>query len=953
MKPQFRAPLFLFCVASLALSVGACGADPAVIPITGTDAGPPDAGPGVRTTFPGLDGEVEVIRDPRGMVHIYATTLHDATFVQGYAMALDRYPQMELTRRFITGRVSEFSPTADANSINDDLNARWIGHARNAELIYATLAEGGDEKIAIDSFSAGVSLYIQDLIDERVDLPRGTEVINFVISSGTLDPWRPQDSLAIGRYLSNALSYAAGDEIGLTEAREAIAMEFPAGDPRANIFHDFWSFQPVEAVFTREGIPNLGTDTGTRALRPPGRPGVALPAFHPDPTALAAASRFFEGADTLMKRIAPRDRGSNNWIVSGSKSATGNSLLMNDPHLSLDNPPLFWYAHLNTKRDGGPSATLNVSGLSLIGVPGIIIGYNDDIAWGVTTANHDVTDVYQETITDGGAGPDTVLFEGAQVPIETFTETINVSGGTPVVATFERVPHHGLIIPEIRDGMVVPRTGTTALSVRWTGNEPSSELSAFFRLNVATSLDEARDAIQLFEVGAQNFVFVARGSDEIYWSTQSRVPVRPDACLTYDPTTGVGIGPMFVLPGDGSCEWATAPMSDRYIPHDFNPTRGFIATANQDLVGATADGNPLDDGTPTEPFYIGWDYDIGHREARISNELTRLTTRGDVTVEEMQTLQGDLRSPLGALLAPALVTSLEHAAEQVAMPGPTGPYPELAEEITAAGPATMARVELLRERLAAWTYTTPPAVEGTPTAAEISESVATTIFNAAITRITRAAFMDEADRIGHRPWGQPISKTLQWALLDPMQLGTYDAAIGDTVLWDDVSTSPTVETRDEIVLRAFVSLLAAMETRFESPDLDTWRWGALHTLRLASVLPVLGTDFALPTERSTTFPDGYPRHGDLWGVDASNFNLWTSTDDYTYGSGPQQRLVVEMTDTGPKIWNALPGAQVLDTRSPHYGDEIELWRTNQAPPLFFTDADVAANTETSTTYRPD
>jgi len=947
MKPQFRSFLLFFCATSL-LAVGGCGDDDETAPVP--DLGV-DAGSQSRTTFPGLDGPVEVVRDARGMVHIYASTLHDATFVQGYTMALDRYPQMELTRRFITGRVSEFSPTANADSINDDLEARWIGHARNAEIIYGTLAEGSDEKTAIDAFSAGVSLYIEDLLAERVDLPRGNEVINFVISSGTLNPWRPQDSLAIGRYLSNALSYAANDEIGLTESREAVATVFPAGDPRANIFHDLWSFAPVEAVFSRDGIPNLGTDTGTRALRPPGRPGTTiLPAFHPDRSALALASRFFQGAQALTQRIAPRDRGSNNWVVSGSKSATGNSLLMNDPHLSLDNPPLFWYAHLNTKRDGGAGATLNVSGLALIGVPGIIIGYNDDLAWGVTTANHDVTDVYEETITDGGAGPDTVLFNGTQVPIETFTETINVSNGPAVVATFERVPHHGLIVPDIRDGTAVPRTATTALSVRWTGSEPSSELTAFLRLNFATNIDEARAAIALFEVGAQNFVFVERGSDDIYWSTQSRVPVRPDACLTYDPATGLGIGPMFVLPGDGSCEWSATPMSDRYLPHDLNPTRGYIATANQDLVGATADGNPLDDGTVTEPFYIGWDYDIGHRQARIANELQRLTTRGNVTVDEMKALQGDLRSPLGALLAPALVTSLEHAADELATPGT---HPELADEITAAGAPTMARVELLRERLAAWTYTTPPAVEGTPTAAEISESVATTIFNAAITRITRAAFKDETDRIGRRPWGQPISKTLQWALLDPEALRTFDLAIGDTVLWDDVTTAPTVETRDEIVLRAFVDLLEAMETRFATATLDDWRWGRLHTLRLDSVIPrVVSEPFVLPA-RTGAFPDGYPRHGDLWGVDASNFDLWTSTDNYAYSSGPQQRLVVEMTDTGPKIWNALPGSQVLDARSPHFGDEIELWRTNQAPPMFFTDADIAANTETTTTYTPE
>jgi penicillin amidase len=959
MKPQFRAPLFFFCLATLALSLGACGDDDATPDAGPPDAGPPDAGPGERTTFPGLDGTVEVVRDTRGMVHIYATTTHDVMFVEGYRMALDRFPQMELMRRNVTGRLSEVLP-ADPQYLQLDLEARWSGHARNAEAIYATLGADSEEKLALDAFSAGVSLYIEDLLAERVRLPLGAEIINFVISSGTLDAWRPQDTLAIARYMVHSLGYAADEEIQLTAAREAAAAEFPAGDPREDIFSDLWSFKAAEAVYTRTGIPNFGVDTGTRALRPPGGPVARLPEFHANRATLARATRFFAGANRLTHLMALSDRGSNNWVVSGSKTATGNSLLMNDPHLSLNNPPLFWYVQLNTKRDGGPTATLNTSGLALVGSPVVLLGYNDSIAWGLTVAYHDATDVYEETITDGGTGPDTVLFNGAQVPIETVDETINVSGSAPVVAHFERVPHHGFIVPEIVDGVVLPRTGTTALSVRWTGDTPSNEAGAIFRINQATSIDEARTALQGFETGAQNFVFIERGTDDIFWSTQARLPVRPDACLTYDPATRIGIGPMFVMPGDGTCEWGATAMSDRYIPHDFSPARGFIATANQDPVGVTDDGNPLNDGTVAEPFYAGWEYDLGHREARITSELTRLTTRGNVTVEEMRAIQNDERSPMGTLLVPALVTSLEHAAAQAAAPGASGPYPELDDEITAAGAATMARVELLRERLAAWDYTTPAGVEGTPTAAVIAASVATTIFNTALTRIVRGAFFDETERLGERPSGPMISKALERALLNPSAafpagLATYDAAIGDTILWDDVTTVGTIETRDEIILRAFVDVLDAMETRFASSDMDTWRWGKLHVLQLSSggSVPAVGRDrFTLPLVSSTTFPDGYPRHGDLWGVDASNYDVWTSTDDYSYHSGPQQRLVVEMTDTGPKIWNALAGSQVLDTRSPHFGDEIELWRNNEAPPLFFTDADVTANTETTTNYTP-
>ena len=194
----------------------------------------------------------------------------------------------------------------------------------------------------------------------------------------------------------------------------------------------------------------------------------------PDVELLSQAQGFLDGARRLREVFGDDSRGSNNWVVSGAKTASGAPLLANDPHLSLPSPPLFWYSHLNTKRAGG---NLDVEGISLVGVPGIILGFNDRIAWGSTTANHDVTDVYEENITAGQSGaPDTVLFKGQQVPIEIITETIKVAGKPDVVLKLENVPHHGVIIPTIQNGAVVPRTASKAFSVRWTGNDVSSEV---------------------------------------------------------------------------------------------------------------------------------------------------------------------------------------------------------------------------------------------------------------------------------------------------------------------------------------------------------------------------------------------------------------------------------------------------------------------------------------------
>src|SRR5262249_38726162 len=157
-------------------------------------------------------------------------------------------------------------------------------------------------------------------------------------------------------------------------------------------------------------------------------------------------------------------------------------LLANDPHLSLYSPPIWWYVHLNTKRAGGD---VNVMGVTLAGAPGVTLGFNDDIAWGATITAYDVTDIYDETLTPGS--PDTVAFQGAQVPIQTVNETIAVAGADPVVLPVEIVPHHGYIIPGTKQG-------GHALSVRYIGSEVSNELAYFLGLATAHNVDEARTA---------------------------------------------------------------------------------------------------------------------------------------------------------------------------------------------------------------------------------------------------------------------------------------------------------------------------------------------------------------------------------------------------------------------------------------------------------------------------
>ncbi len=882
-----------------------------------------------QLSVPGLEGEVSAVQDDRGMWHIYAETLVDATRAEGYLMARDRFGEMEFIRRSATGRLAE---AGGDGYFQGDVDARFLGNRRNAQAIWDALDD--ENKTLLEAFSAGVTAYVEQIRTGELQLPRGVKQLFDVLALGglVLDDWTPLDTLAIARLQAAQLSYDVGDDIGMTEALLDFQTAFPVGDPdarlaaRSGAFHDFYSFAPSRDVFTRDGFPNEGTDTGSRALPLPHRPRATTHPVLPERSQVRAAREFADRIEGSFQRLfGDETRGSNSWVVHGDHTSTGNPLLANDPHLSLGSPPLFWMVHLDTMRAGGD---VDVEGLALAGTPVVLLGYNESIAWGLTTHGFDVTDVYLETITPGtGGAPDTVLYKGEQIPIQTTAETIRVMGGTEREVVFEYVETPDQVGPP---RFIIPSTRrpTSAFSVKWTGNEPTFEAFAFVALARARNVDEARAAYELFGVGGQNLVVASKEGD-IFWSTQVHLPVRDARALTYDPTTGTGVAPCFVLPGTGDYEWIDM-LSDRYLPHDLNPARGFIATANNDGVGVTSDGNPFD-----ASHYIGWSFDDGHRIARITERVQEDVTRGGVTAQDLSDVQNDHQSPFGRLTRDALVAELARAAEEAATPGT---HPDLTAAVAAAGTDGVARLATAQSRLEAWTFETPPDAS--------DDGVATTIFNAAIGRVLRNALGDEFDAIGHTSGFR--MRLLLRMLNDPESLITYDAALSDSILWDDITT-PEVESRGDRVVSAFLDALDYLATRFGSDDMSTWSWGDIHTLTLTSIIP--REELNIPAPMDPMFPHGFPRPGDNGGVDAANYGNG-ELEDFTYGSGPQQRLVVEMTPSGPVAVNAIPGGESQDPDSPHQHDQMDLWRMNQTSQVWFTEQDVVAHNERRVVFAP-
>jgi penicillin amidase len=958
----------LFWVLTLALC-GACGDDDGtddtmdasmeedMAPPTGDDGG---VGP---MDLPGLDGEVEVIVDDRGMPHIYATTVHDLMLVQGYLMSQDRFIQMEFIRRGVTGRLAEVLGGLEPTLVDDDRSSRFLGFKRQGEAIYESLADDSRSKLAADAFVDGINLYIEEVVEaDGYRSPPDLEVFNLMREAG-IGRWTGADVFALARYQSWNLSYDAGADTARTEAllgvQEAFAPD-SGGDEilesRAGIYGDFFSEVQARRVYTRDGLPASDPFTAPLIFER------ELPALTPQ--ALRGARTFFDRLDENPLFHRDEHVGSNSWVVSGDVTESGNPILSNDPHLSLTSPGIWWYVHLNTAEMEGED-DIDVQGVAFAGLPGVVLGYNRDLAWSATTTGYDVTDVYSEVVTYRFEGADadppwvpvSVSFEGSDVDVEVIDEEIAISDTDPTVYRIYDVPHHGPIIPgsEVYPDVTDPSVGDTAeggaLSVRYTGHEVTNELAFFVELMTATSVDEAAAAHrEHFQVGAQNIAMVDR-SGNIAWSSHAWIPQREAAACTFAiDADGVvdGVSPLFVLPGQGGYEWLD-DIDDAAIPQAKNPAEGFIATANQDNAGVTDDGNVCN-----ESVYIGGGFAVGYRMGRIVENLETMTEAGDITPAMMIELQAETKSSLGETMRDPIVAALDHAL------GDPSDDPALDALVTEAGGTD--DLQDVRDRLAAWSLETPHGVGATDTG-EIADSVATTIFNAIVTRLTGLAFDDEEAAIGRGMNSSYNARMLEWSLADSATqataLYTYaetyqgDADWNDTVVWDDITTDSVLETRDERVTRAVLNALAWL-TEELGDDWDEWRWGRLHAVRFGQIVPSLSGQnrVSIPPGRSEEFPLGFPRHGDYGAVDVGNYSM-TNGERFTHGSGASQRLVVEMTAEGPVMpFNALPGGQSEDIRNPHHADEAELWRMNQQPPLYYTRDDVEANGEVTYTVSP-
>jgi len=503
--------------------------------------------------LPGLGAPVEVIRDCWGVPHLYAASAYDLFYAQGYVHAQDRLWQMEFHRRLGHGQLAEiFGPAA----LESDRLVRVLGFGRLARREAELL--DGEARTAAEAYVRGVNAY---LFQNARRLP-----IEFGLLRLTPRPWEFADALVFAKIMALGLSGNWSQE--LLRARVVAAR----GPERAAQLDARY---PEDHPLTIPPGVSYPAEIGAQALR------------------RAAEAAPFTGSP------AP-GQGSNAWVAGGSRTASGRPLLANDPHLTIQMPSLWYENHL---CGGG----YHVSGASIPGSPGVVIGHNERIAWGVTNAPLDVQDLYIERMDPHD--PTRYEFQGAWHQAEVLREEIAVRGQTVPHVEEIRITRHGPIIstlePEARGRQGAAQNGAApeALAMRWTALEPCRLLDAVLGLNRADGWDSFRAALADWRVPPQNFVY-ADVDGHFGYALGGAVPLRAR-----------GDGRLPVPGWSGEYEW-TGFIPNLELPHALDPEEGLLATANNRIVG---------DGYP-HPLPADWL--SGYRAERIMTLLrqTRLHT---------------------------------------------------------------------------------------------------------------------------------------------------------------------------------------------------------------------------------------------------------------------------------------------------------------------------------------
>lgn len=536
--------------------------------------------------FQQLKGKVNIQLDERMVPHIFADHDEDAYFAQGYMHAKFRLWQMEFQIYAASGRLTEIlGAGADSTYMKADLYMRRLGMVYAAENSLKEMENSPETKMMMDSYTAGFNTYLENLTVK--DLPLEYKLLGY-----SPEKWSNLKTAIFLKMISYDLTGRDNDIVNTN------LLSYLGSEMYEKMF-------PITSDSLDPIIPK-----GTLFEKSP--IDLAVPAHIHDST-------HAWGVAIDEPNNAPNpNNGSNNWAVSGSKTASGKPILCDDPHLGLNLPALWFEVQIKTPNQ-------NVYGVSFPGTPGVIIGFNDSISWGVTNASRDVKDYYKIHFKDGSRQEYFYNNEWRKT-----TQRVEILKGKEGVLHIDTVDytHFGPIARRLFKGSNEEIFSTYA--VKWKAHDASNELMTFYLLNRATNYDEYLTAIKHFKAPAQSFVFASASNDIAIWQ-QGELPAKWRRQGD------------FLMDGkDSTYEWR-GMIPQKQNPHQVNPERGFVSSANQ---------YPTD---TTYPYYLGGDHPP-YRGKIINRYLEQMT---NVTVQDMMDLQNENYNYFAELAMPILINHLK------------------------------------------------------------------------------------------------------------------------------------------------------------------------------------------------------------------------------------------------------------------------------------------------------
>ncbi len=763
----------------------------------------------------GLHEPVEVITDRYGVPHIYAQNEDDLFFAQGYVHAQERLWQMELNRRIGSGRLSEvFGKVA----LDADRFARRVGMHRAAAAAVKQLPEHSER--ILNAYTQGVNAFIEH---NRNNLP-----IEFTLLRFKPEPWEIKDSIQWSKMM--------GWNLGGNWETEII---------RARI------------------VAKLGAERAAKleAGYDPSHPLIIPPGVEYQGINLGMLEQYEQ-----LKQLSGFGMmgGSNNWVVDGTMTTTGLPILCNDPHLGQAAPSIWYECHL-------VAGDIDVIGVSFPGTPGIVIGHNQYIAWGLTNAVSDVEDLYIEKFNP--RNPHQYEYMGKWEDAQVVREEIKVKGVKDPVIEEVRITRHGPILTSISHPLQENRagedgsTGTSGepveipLALRWTGQEKHDIISSVQKLNHATNWEEFRDALRDWDQPPQNVIY-ADIHGNIGYVMAGAIPIR---------AKGQALLPS---PGwTGEYEWKGYIPFDE-LPQTFNPEQHFIATANNRVV---------DD---TYPYYITNEWLNGYRAQRIRDLLA---SKGKLALSDMANIQADQYSLPAVEIVPHILKLQGDSALE------------------------KATLDVLRS----WNYILAPDSAG---------AAIYSMFLYKLERIVFSAMLGDEETLMHSYLGVGATilalqngyasrnKPLLIRLLNEHNDGWF----ADSV----VSNGPN--SWDEALSRAFKAMVDELQEKLGS-DASRWKYGAIHKMTYNHPLGMIK-----PLDR--IFNRGpYAVGGD---IDTVNMGATLPNQPDTVITVPSYRQILNLADLKASLSGHAPG-QSGHPASKHYADFVKPWLNVEHHPQLF------------------